>query len=163
MSRFFNTGAQGWINLDFVREARLIRRDDRTGRETWRLSAGETTYTTDQPFDPELLLAEMVPASKGEFIYVPWHGNKTEDYNARPTEVGVYEVPVIAWAVLLHRNDFTSVMPITVDDWGSDMVGGHPMPDGKVNVPYDRIYENVDDYKAAYLADQQEKWDNKQK
>jgi hypothetical protein len=37
------------------------------------------------------------------------------------------------------------------------------MPDGKVCVPYDRVYENVDDYKAAYLAEQQEKWDKTHK
>lgn len=164
MSRFFDTGGHGWVNLDLIHEARLIARDEKTGAETWRLYDGKTTYTTERPFDPDHLLATIIPAAKDAFVYVPWVGNETEDHTARPTEVGVYMVPVIAWTITLKRPDFSIVTPITTDDWGSNMEGsGNPMPDGKVCVPYDRVYENVDDYKAAYLAEQQEKWDKTHK
>jgi len=146
--RFVNTHG-GFVNLAHVAEIRTRKEKLPPGRvDPASLKNEVTVYsffgadhqplgeTTD--FEPDDLLATVVPAAPGAFVYV------VTDYQG---SVDIDQVSVVAWKIEPGDGE-----PVLTDPLASNQIVLIPQPDGKVTLPYDRTFGSLDEAREYFQA-----------
>src|SRR5574337_1510489 len=131
---FFSASYGSCINLDHLLRIDQAGKDDQ-GQRVYR---GAMTGGSEVRLDAadvrciEAITQPVIPARPGDSaIVVLWYGE-----GERP-EYEVHDVAVVGW-----RFDGEGVVPLLVDEVGTDERVGVPMPDGRVRVPCVSIWDS---------------------
>jgi hypothetical protein len=140
----------GLVNLDFVAEIRRVKPHHTYfyGADGRKLGQSASCWNTDW----KALTSQVVPAVAGEYAYVIY---VLDDGESRPKEsdVEVYKYPICGWRI--SADDAEPILAEEVNKTAILL----PMGDGKVVQPYDRTYNNLEEAKAAFLADATKDWE----
>jgi hypothetical protein len=156
MSHFVECDA-GWINLDHVARIREVREKntDRARRNLIFENAdgtemGRQTWATCDLEE----MAPIVPAASGASAIIVWTFADSGDHDARPDTVLFDHVPVVAWRVV-HGG----AIPVLLQATTSSEIVLIPLPDGRLCLPEDAVYEGLEEAKRCLLLRAQGDWD----
>jgi hypothetical protein len=149
MPQFIRTD-DGLVNADHIAHAR--HRHD--GKVVLRDRDGKSLGVADQD---DLETGILIPAAAGIFATVITVNGV---YSAAPPTadcVYVDRVPIVAWRISRYTSDSYIALPV-VAGIGSDQTALIERPNGDLDSPDDRLYENLDAAKADFLEKAQREW-----
>jgi hypothetical protein len=159
MAQWMKAHDGSYVNLAHAVRVKRMRSREHPGaaakpRWVWgvELPDGEMVETNEEGHDVGDFLATIVPAQPGqEAVAVGW------DSDARPTELWVTRLPIIAWRIEL-KPDYVP-RPVFPDQDFDGVRTFIVLPDGRLLEPYVGEHDSLDAMKAALLEEAQRDWD----
>ncbi len=149
---------EGWVNLDHVAEIREVRRQDHAGGRRsliFESDAGKIIARQTWPCsDMEEVTAPVVAAGAGSVAIVVGTFANSDGVDERPDSAEAEQMPIVAWRLM-----YGGAIPVLVQATTGNETVLISLPDGRLLLPEDTTFADLDEAKRCLLLRAQAAWD----